>query len=429
LRFRVDDLDEWILLGKREAKITDEILKKALTFSSINNIDRSEGGQKVATIKKGRRNFAYGSVYQRKPEGNWTIDYRGKQGKRVQRVAKHATCWEEAHEALKNAVLKEFYTENGINQRKRNINFRDFSKIFIKDYALITKRSWRADVSRMKALVRHFKDIELREITPLMIERFRLSRLKAGNTKSTANRYLALLKKMLNVAIDEGYLDKNPAMKIKLFSEEDNEKGQALTEDEESKLLAASAEHLRSIIIVALNTGMRPKEIYNLRWNQVDLRKGIIAVERTKSGKVRHIPINKNLYQELLKLKGNESRNPYVFNNPGTGKPYTNTRTAFRAACRRAGISGIRLYDCRHTFASRLAQRGADIETLRTLLGHSSLRMTQRYTHSNAHAKRAAVGLLDTNKWHSCDKLVTNEIAHHSKKREDSSLNHLISWN
>ena len=67
---------------------------------------------------------------------------------------------------------------------------------------------------------------------------------------------------------------------------------------------------------------------------------------------------------------------------------------AFRTACKRAGVEGLRFHDLRHTFASRLVERGADIVTVQILLGHSTVTLTQRYTHSNDDRKRAAVELL-----------------------------------
>ncbi len=83
------------------------------------------------------------------------------------------------------------------------------------------------------------------------------------------------------------------------------------------------------------------------------------------------------------------------FFNPETGKPFTTIKTAFNAACRRAAIEGLWFHDLRRTFATRLLQKGADVETVRTLLGHRSILTTQRYTHTDEDRKRAAVELLN----------------------------------
>ncbi len=256
------------------------------------------------------------------------------------------------------------------------------------------KRSWRSDKQRLRSLETYFKDIYLDEVTPLMVQKCLAWRLKLGNAKSTANRYLALLTKMFNVAIDEAYLEKNPAGKVKLFSEKDLLKERVLNDQEEARLKAASYPTLRSIISVALNTGMRLGEILTLKWEQVDLKKMQLTVEKTKSGKPRTIPLNPDLQAELLMLRSQNGRSPVVFPNPDTGKPLTTIKTAFVAACRRAGISGLRFHDLRHTFGSRLVEKGADIETVRSLLGHSSIAITQRYVHSTDERRRAAVDKL-----------------------------------
>jgi len=167
-----------------------------------------------------------------------------------------------------------------------------------------------------------------------------------------------------------------------------------LTEEEEDRLLEASSEHLRTILVVALNTGMRRGEILNLKWNQIDLQAREIRVEKTKSGKPRIVDINSFLLDVLTKLKNEHKDGQYVFLNPKTGKPYKKLQTSFKGACRRAGIKGLRFHDLRHTFASRLIMRGVDLIRVKELLGHSSVKMTERYTHSNQEGRKKAVELL-----------------------------------
>jgi len=167
-----------------------------------------------------------------------------------------------------------------------------------------------------------------------------------------------------------------------------------LTRLEEERLLEASSEHLRPILIVALNTGMRRGEILNLEWKQIDLNKRLIKVENTKSGNNRIIPVNESLYQELLKAKNMNGRSRFVFPNPETGQPYTEVKKSFKNACRKAMIDDMRFHDLRHTFATRLVESGVDLITVRDLLGHFSVRITQRYTHSSQKTKKEAVELL-----------------------------------
>jgi len=345
----------------------------------------------------------YGRIYKRtyrSGRSSWTIDYRDENGKRIQKALPHAQSRGEAVSALQKKVTEVFDRKYRVQQKREEIGFKTFAQIYLEDYAMATKKSWETDTSRLRIMDEFFKDIELREITPLMIQKFRAWRLEEGNSKSTSNRYLALLKRMFTIAIGEGYLEENVVKKVKFFSEKDTLKERILPEDEEVRLMATCSDALRPILVVALNTGMRKGEILDLQWNQVDFKTRRIRVEKTKSGKVRHIPINDVLLHEFHQLEGKEPR--FVFFNPETMKPYVDMKKGFKAACRRASIKGMRFHDLRHTFATRLVERGVDLITVKELLGHSTVRITERYTHPNQDRKRAAVELLG------CDVSVTH---------------------
>lgn len=402
LRYRIKDLENFLSQHKREATFKRNVLELEgpLTnpFASYN--DKVKGGNiDLAKPKKGRQNYGYGAVYIRKTKRGkirWYIDYKGHDGCRKQTVVPHALTLEEASLALKKQIEKVFDASLGIQRKRERIGFKEFSEIYIRDYAMVQKpKSWkRTDAGYVKLMKEFFGDIDLREITPLMIQQFRASRLKVGNEKSTSNRYLACLKKMLNVAIEEGYLVSNPATKVKMYSEKENVRTRTLSYDEESKLLDASAEHLKPIINVALQTGMRLNEILTLKWGHVDFRRKEIRVEKTKNEKPRYIPINSDLMSVFSGLKSQNGSSVYVFPNPKTGKPRTSVKTAFNASKRRAGIQNFRFHDLRHTAGSRLVEAGVDLITVKELFGHSSVKVTERYTHSHKEQKERAVELL-----------------------------------
>jgi integrase len=93
-------------------------------------------------------------------------------------------------------------------------------------------------------------------------------------------------------------------------------------------------------------------------------------------------------------MKSN-AKSEYIFPNPETGEPFQRVRRAFVAACRRAGIEGLRFHDLRHTFATRCIRAGVDIHTLKELLGHHSITVTERYLFSGEEQKRKAVNMLN----------------------------------
>lgn len=340
----------------------------------------------MARHTKSRRNYGYGSVYRRKPGGSWTIDYRTLEGKRTQRTVRGALSKTDALTALRDAVRN----ESSSRETHQTIGFSEYSDLFLENYSVPNKKSWKCDYYALSAHLKpFFGSFPLREVTPLHVEKFRAEKLSAGLARSSTNRLLALLKRMFSVAEEWGYVKGNPVKAVRMFSERENMRERVLTENEEGRLLKESADHLRPIIIVALNTGMRKNEILTLSWKQVDLKERLIRVVKTKSGRNRTVPINDTLFQFFSTKTGSE----YMFPDPKTGKPYKEVRSSWEGACRRAGIK-LRFHDLRHTFACRLVQRGCDIETLRSLLGHHSISITERYVHTNEKQKREAVGLL-----------------------------------
>jgi len=155
------------------------------------------------------------------------------------------------------------------------------------------------------------------------------------------------------------------------------------------------SDHLKPLVITAMNTGMRRGEIFNLTWQDIDLKNKIITVEgaTSKSGQTRHIPINKELLDTLIKWKNQINSKLYVF--PGKdGKRLDNVKKSWEGLLKLAKIEEFRWHDLRHTFASKLVMAGVPLNTVRELLGHSDLSMTLRYAHLAPDSKASAVELL-----------------------------------
>ncbi len=395
IRIQVKALDEWIDQGKSIHVLTQNILRNVLTNMPPIGIDKAKGGIEVAR-KKTRHNYGYGAIYLRKTKKGiprYYIDYYDNSGKRIQALIKHATNWNEAHEALKDAVLTEHYNDCGIKEQKR-IRFGKFVEMFVENYSRVNKRSWKDDFYRLRKCSDFFGNVNLDEISPLDIERFKSSRLKERVSRSTVNRHLAILKTLYNVASEWGYAGQNPVKGVKFFSEKDTLRQRILTADEEDRLLEAASKHLKPILLIALNTGARRGEVLNLEWSHIDFDTREIRLEETKSGKPRIVDINSRLFDVLTELKNKGQNNSYLFVNPKTGKSYKKLQTSFDGACRRAGIEGLRFHDLRHTFASRLVESGVDLIRVKEILGHSTVKITERYTHSNREERKKAVELL-----------------------------------
>jgi integrase len=192
----------------------------------------------------------------------------------------------------------------------------------------------------------------------------------------------------------------NPVRLVK-FLPENNLQFHSFNEDEERRLLAASPPYLREMILFALNIGLRTNEIFNLKWEDVDIEERRIKMLVKKTQRPLSLPLNDNAYG-VIESRLAIQHGPYVFYSPMTGDHFKDVKGALSAAVKRAALTKVTWHMFRHTFASRLTRSGVDIVTVKDLLGHSNISTTLRYAHSNEDAKRRAVAKLATS-----DKVVT----------------------
>ncbi|HCT7937618.1 TPA: site-specific integrase [Pseudomonas aeruginosa] len=270
----------------------------------------------------------------------------------------------------------------------------------------------------------------LNEISQRDLESQRMAWLKAGNTDSTANRKMASMRGALSRAIEWGFLTEHPMTRLKQLKTDRKGRIRYLQHDEEARLRQAlddrqetiqaerdSAnkwreerhkellpdlkkvtfpDHLKPLVLLSLNTGMRRGEVFNLTWADIDLKNKLITVEgdTSKSGQTRHIPMNKETVATIEGWRKQHPRNSgYVF--PGKdGKRLDNVKKSWDGLLKLARIEGFRWHDLRHTFASKLVIAGVPLNTVRDLLGHSDLAMTLRYAHLAPDSKAAAVELI-----------------------------------
>ncbi len=263
--------------------------------------------------------------------------------------------------------------------------FDDMAKEYLR-YSEVNKKSFERDGRSIKKLSTHFGRKRLAEITPKMIEDYKIARCRQVKP-ATVNRELACLKHLFTMAIKWGKANSNPVKEVKLFREPLG-RLRVLSREDEEKLLAASAPHIKPIIMTALTTGMRRGEILNLTWEDVDFGTGFLTIgNTTKNSEMRQIPMSERLTRTLKNVKRISG---YVFCKED-GTSYGSIAKAFRMAVKRSGIKYCRFHDLRHTFATRLVMAGVDLVTVKELLGHKSIKMTMRYAHPSTAHKRWAV--------------------------------------
>ncbi|MNP19667.1 Tyrosine recombinase XerD [compost metagenome] len=154
-------------------------------------------------------------------------------------------------------------------------------------------------------------------------------------------------------------------------------------------------DHLKPMVLVSLNTGMRRGELFDLKWSAVnfDTKTITVAGDTTKTSDTRYIPMNKEVMSALKDWKKQAGKSRYIFPSQGGGR-LEDVKSAWLKLLERAKIDGFRWHDMRHDFASRLVMAGVPLNTVRDLLGHADIKMTLRYAHLAPGTKAAAVELI-----------------------------------
>lgn len=334
------------------------------------------------------------ALYQRRKAGVWYADYFAS-GKRVQ----ESTGTRNKREAEKFLALRISEVQRGVYVKPVHVPLEELWERYIA-YARAHKRSWRRDEQMYGNLVRLIGNGTLDAITPLQVEEFQQRRSREVSP-ATVNRETALLKHMLNMAERwRLYRGANPVRLVK-FLPENNLQFRTLGTDEEQRMLQASPPYLRELIVFAINTGLRCGDLFNLKWEDVNIQEKQLSIIMGKTRRRLEVPLNETAV-EIVIAKQAVKHGPYVFYNPVTGDRFYDLKLGFKAILKRAALPGITWHTLRHTFASRLTRSGVDLVTVKELLGHATINTTMRYAHSNREAKAQAVAKLPT-----CDKTVT----------------------
>jgi integrase len=226
----------------------------------------------------------------------------------------------------------------GVYREPVRISLADFATRYM-EYAKTNKGSWLRDEQLLKPLKAFFRaERYLADITPPDIEAYKLQRRKQVSG-ATVNRELALLKHMFNLAINwDLHLGSNPLRKVKFF-QEINTGFRVLSQEEETRLLRNATPAIQDIIVYALNTGSRIGDVFSLRWQHVDLDKGLINMFSQKTQKVCVVPINREV-RRILEFWLLGKKNEFVFYNQKTGEPFVDLDAGLQPACEKAEISG-----------------------------------------------------------------------------------------
>jgi integrase len=217
-------------------------------------------------------------------------------------------------------------------------------------------------------------------------------------TRETINAELTLLKAVFNRLVDAKVLRSSPAKQTKMLKA--NERSfHVITAAEEKLYLLACLQPLQDVAIIMLETGMRCGEVYQLRRQDIYLEKGFLKVIKGKTKtSVRNVHLSERAKQVLsYRIKKFFGENLFPKNEQDGNNSTGSLDGLHLETIKNLGFK-FRLYDCRHTFASRAVEDGIDLVTLSQILGHNSLRMVMRYAHPSETFKADAIKRMERNR-------------------------------
>ncbi len=358
------------------------------------------------------------------PSGNKTLYVTWARGRRRAVGKVGAKTIERAREEARQILLDaQKHGEPSFAEMKRADTLKEFFEKHYKPHAEATHKDHAANLRAIEAEFGHLFKKPLKQISQLHLERYRQEKIKAGVKPITINRHFDRIRSLLARAVEWKVIEAHPLRMLKrskvdragvvrfLSEAEEAALRKALTaRDERMRAERESANRWRSqrgyplfpevpadgfgdvltpMVLLSMNTGMRRGELRNVRWSDVDLPKAMLTVRGgyAKSGQTRHIPLNLEALDVLRRWRAQSAGAEALF-------PVLRVDKSWKAVLKAAKIERFRWHDLRHHFASRLVQRGVDLNTVRELLGHADISMTLRYSHLAPEHKAAAVAKL-----------------------------------
>jgi integrase len=297
-------------------------------------------------------------------------------------------------------------------------------------WATTKLRTGKDIIRRIKSNFSIFLSRNLLEISAWELEKWRGERTKSGIKPATINRDITCLYSVFSRAVEWEVIPSHPLVKFKPLKTDSSGSIRYLSKDEESRLIAALnlregnirekrtsankwrsernlhlypeikegdfADYLKPMVLLALSTGLRRGELFNLKWEDIDSSTNTLTVQgvNAKNKTTRHINLN-GMARRLLKTWAEQGgvSSGLVFHNKD-GERFDNINTSWASLMKAANIKNFRWHDLRHDFASKLVMANVALNTVRELLGHSDLKMTLRYAHLAPDHKAEAVNKL-----------------------------------
>ena len=266
----------------------------------------------------------------------------------------------------------------------------------------LAARGYERQISFLRTWLAPLSNIPLPQITADDLEKLTLRpMLEAGRSPNTIRNALSVFSGVWKMALDLGLVSgDNPVPKVKR-PKVDNQRARFLTKAEALRLLTVlkgKSADTHDVVLLSLFTGLRMGECLSLTWADLNLEGGLIFIKDTKTKRNRHAFITAEIRQMLTRRYQGQPKTDQVFMAGKNRNFYARIMYHFYIAVNELGLNDGRtdrrqklvFHSLRHTFASWLVQMGKPLYTVSRLMGHSSVKMTERYAHLAPDTQRAA---------------------------------------
>ena len=269
------------------------------------------------------------------------------------------------------------------------MKIREFANRYYRQHVLLTTSTGRARIGIYNNhIAPNFGSCDFENLSKLMIYDWKNSLLIRGYKPAMINKIQIIFGTLIDLASELEIAKANlrqelgfKLMRTVQFREN------FLTKIDFKKLQKSCAlssnEFLLDIVLLLTLTGARKREVLDASWSNISFRDGRLIVPKSKNGSMRTVFLNKGALNILrsVQKRTQDMESKFVFPNRKTGEPYKCIFHSWNLARKRAGLDEVRLHDLRHSFASALVNEGIPIYDVQHLLGHKSVKTTQRYAH------------------------------------------------
>jgi len=331
-----------------------------------------------------------------KREGPWFVQYphaRDPETDRIKYRTEKASFSKKKAEKIFRAKVDAFQEMDQLGvQVNPELTFSKLMDWGLSQDIMKAKASASDDLARAVHLKAEFGNRKAAQITPLMVDNFRVKMKKTISESTdkpysgaTINKMVSLARRVYYLGMDAGIVKSNPFARRGTFKEEP--KGRYIPDEEFWMIYKHLPDYLKPVVLVAYLTGMRRGEILELEWDRVNLSEGYVDLtpDDTKTDEPRRIYFNsikelKDVFIEADRKK--KVGQKLVFTKQdGSPVPKWYIRDLLIEACNKTNVGPYRLHDLRHTFNTNMRKAGVDQVVIMKITGHKTNEMFLRYSH------------------------------------------------